>query len=305
MALENHTSRCNQDGVDFDSTGADNVAIDDLSEDSLRDGIFIEQSDMRHVVYGNYTTTRGLDGRAGRGIGVYNNATAASTRSVTDKNTVFSNISDTINNGLRVGSIASRRAAAPKRGTRSCSTTSSATAGSRASCSTRSSSAAVENYFSQTVFEGNVRDLTVRTSNDGAPPEFFNPFSAVNFALKRSSAASSSAPGFDPAGAIDGLPGTGWIAGFEFRPSLTIDLGADTTFQRVTLRQPLPLAPWLVRVLTSADGVVFTPAQAPWRLPEQVTQITFPAVTARYVRLQFEGAWLLPVALQEVAVHPQ
>jgi nitrous oxidase accessory protein NosD len=305
VALENHTSRCNQDGVDFDSTGADNVAIDNLSEDSLRYGIFIEQSDMRHVVYGNYTTTRGLDGRAGRGIGVYNNATAASTRNVTDKNTVFSNISDTINNGLRVGSIAS--AAGGRAETRHTFLFNNIVRNSQVEgiLFDAQFERSVENYFSQTVFEGNVRDLTVRTSNGGAPPEFFNPFSAVNYALKRSIAASSSAPGFDPAGAIDGLPGTGWIAGFEFRPSLTIDLGADATFQRVTLRQPLPLAPWLVRVLTSADGVTFTPAPAPWRLPEQVTQITFPAVTARYVRLQFEGAFLLPVALQDAAVHPQ
>jgi len=29
------------------------------------------------------------------------------------------------------------------------------------------------------------------------------------------------------------------------------------------------------------------------------------ALTWCYVRLQFEGAWLLPVALQEIAVQPQ
>jgi len=305
IVLENRTSHCNQDGVDFDSSTSNSVAIGNLSEDSLRYGIFIEQSDALNTLYGNVATTRGLTPVTGRGIGIYNNATAASVRNVTDKNTVFSNTSDVISNGLRVGSIAT-------------------VAGGRAETAhtflfnnlVLNSAAdgilfdtqferSIQNYFSQTVLVGTTRsDLNSHPVSPATPPDFFNPASAIDLALKHPAVASSNAKGSDPANAVDGLAFTSWAAGFEFRPSLTIDLGEPVTFQRLTLKQPEQITFLAIRVQTSTDGVQFTPVAAAPTL-EPVVNVTFPPVTARFVRVQIEGALGGRAIVKEVAIGPQ
>jgi parallel beta helix pectate lyase-like protein len=105
VVIENYLTNCNQDGVDFDSSTRNSLAIGNQSVDNLRYGLFLEQSDSLNKIYGNYVTTRGIPTIPGRAVGVYNNATSSGTRGTTDKNTVFINVSDVIADGLRVGSI--------------------------------------------------------------------------------------------------------------------------------------------------------------------------------------------------------
>jgi hypothetical protein len=105
VVLENQLSNCNMDAVDFDSSTSNSFAIDNQGIDNLRYGVFIEQSDSYNKVYGNFTTTRDITNPPGHGVGVYNNATSSGTRGITNGNTVFSNVSDIISNGFRVGSI--------------------------------------------------------------------------------------------------------------------------------------------------------------------------------------------------------
>ncbi len=302
VMLENHTSHCNQDGIDFDSSTSNSVAIDNVSEDNLRYGIFIEQSDSLNTVYHNFTTTSNVGG--GHGVGVYNNATSGSTRSVTDKNTVFANISNIIANGLRLGSIATATGGVAE-------TAHTFMFNNQVLNSTGDGilfdtqfPRSIQNYFSQTVLAGNTRDLTLRFVAPATPPDFFNPSSAINLALKRVVTASSSATGSDPSGAVDGLAFTSWNAGLELRPSLTIDLGDAMTFQRVTLKQPT-LPTFLAAVVqTSTDGVTFRTVAATLTL-DPLVNVTFAPVTARYVRVQIEGALLRHAIVEEIAVQPQ
>jgi hypothetical protein len=305
IAIDNHTSHCNQDGVDFDSSTANSIAIGNISEDNLRYGIFIEQSDSQNTMYGNFATTRGLASGGGRGIGVYNNATASSTRNVTDKNTVFANVSDIIGNGLRVGSIATAtggRAETAHTFLFNNQVLNSTGFGILVDTQFERS---IQNYFSQTVLVNNARgDLDSHPVPPATPPDFFNPASAVNLALKHAAVASSSASGSDPAGAVDGLAFTSWAAGFELRPVLTIDLGEPTTFQRVTLKQPALPTFLAMRLQTSNDGITFTTVAVSLTL-EPVVNLTFAPVTARYVRVQIEGALGGHAMVKELAVHPQ
>jgi len=101
--LENQLSNCNMDVIDFDSGTSNSYAIDNMGIDKLR-YVFVEQSDS-YPCLRQLHHTRDITHPPGHGVGVYNNATSSGTRAITDGNTVFSNISDIINNGLRVGSI--------------------------------------------------------------------------------------------------------------------------------------------------------------------------------------------------------
>jgi len=177
VVLENYLTNCNMDAVDFDSATSNSVAIGNFSEDNRRYGVFIEQSDSFNKVYGNFTTTRGIPGNPGHGVGIYNNATTAGTRAVTDKNTVFCNTSDVIANGLRVGSVAVAGGRAETAHTYLFNNV-VRNAGDAILFDTQFPRS-VENYFSQTVFEGNRRDINSHPSADAGPPDFFNPRSAV------------------------------------------------------------------------------------------------------------------------------
>jgi hypothetical protein len=307
IVLENHTSHCNQDGVDFDSSTSNSVAANNLSEDNLRYGIFIEQSDSLNTVYGNFTTTRGLlpGTNTGHGVGVYNNATAASTRSVTDKNTVFSNTSDIINNGLRVGSIATATGGRAETAHSFLFNNLVLNTNGNGILFDTQFERSIQNYFSQTVLIGNRTDLESHPVPPATPPDFFNPSSSVNLALKQPVTASSSAAGSDPAGAVDGLAFTNWSAGPEIRPSLTIDLGAATTFQRVSVKQPLLPTFIAMQVQISDDGVQFKTIAVALTLEPLVT-VTLPApVSARFVRVQIEGALGGHAVVRELSVRPQ
>jgi len=177
VVLENYLTNCNMDAVDFDSATSNSLAIGNLGEDNRRYGVFVEQSDSFNKIYGNFTTTRGIPGNPGHGVGVYNNATAPGRRAVTDKNTVFCNTSDTIANGLRVGSVAVAGGIAETARTYLFNNV-VRNAGDAILFDTQFPES-VENYFSQTVLEGNLRDINSHPSGDASLPDFFNPRSAV------------------------------------------------------------------------------------------------------------------------------
>jgi len=183
VVLENYLTNCNMDAVDFDSATSNSVAMGNFSGDNRRYGVFIEQSDSFNKVYGNFTTTRGIPGNPGHGVGIYNNATTAGTRAVTDKNTVFCNTSEVIANGFRVGSVAVAGGRAETAHTYLFNNV-VRNAGDAIVFDTQFSRS-VENYFSQTVFEGNRRDINSHPSADAGPPDFFNPRSAVTGSCSR------------------------------------------------------------------------------------------------------------------------
>jgi hypothetical protein len=306
IVLNNHVSNVNQDGVDFDSSTSHSVAAGNVSENNLRYGVFIEQSDSFDKVYGNSTTTRGLSGSTGHGVGVYNNATSSSTRGITDKNTVFSNSSDVINNGLRVGSIATASGGVAE-------TAHSFLFNNVATNSTGDGilfdtefPRSVQNYFSQTVLSGNKTDIDSHPSDGATPPEFFNPPSAIDLALRRTVTASSSAPGSSPDAAVDGLSYTNWTAGSESQPWLTIDLGSDVSFQRAMLKQTTTPGIRLIVLQSSEDGVNFTdiPGTAHRIGMDRVNNVSFSPVTARFLRVQVQTILGGPVGFEECSVQP-
>jgi hypothetical protein len=305
IVLENHLTNCNMDAVDFDSSTSNSVAIGNLNENNRRYGVFIEQSDSLNKVYGNLTTTRDIPGTPGHGIGVYNNATSSATRGITDKNTVFSNTSDVIANGLRVGSIATASGGVAETAhTFFFNNVVTNNTGDAVLVDTQFPRS-IENYFSQTVLSGNRTDLNSHPSNGAAPPDFFNPPPAVNLAWNQPATASSTAAGSDPASAADGLASTSWLAGDEPRPSLTVDLGSDVSFERVVLKQRDSRAIRRIRLQISEDGVGFTDIPGTSLRLRLVRNVHFAPVTARFLRVQIEEISEGKVGLEEVSVYPQ
>lgn len=180
VVLENQTSHCNEDGVDFDSSTSNSLAIGNVSVDNQRYGVFVEQSDSSDKVYGNFTTTRGLGGTSGHGIGVYNNSTTdGQFRAPTQKNTVFSNVADTAGDSLRVGSTGNSdvRRAETAHNFFFNNTASNVRTGIQFDAQGAGS---IDNYFSQTVLSGNNRDINANPTLGAAPPDFFNPMPAVS-----------------------------------------------------------------------------------------------------------------------------
>ena len=316
VVLENQLSNCNMDAVDFDSSTSNSFAIDNIGIDNLRYGVFVEQSDSYNKIYGNFTTTRDIATPPGYGVGVYNNATSSGTRSITKGNTVFSNTSDVIATGLRVGSI------------------STATGGVAESADTfmfnnivensRNNGIlfdtefpnSVDNYFSQTVFSGNHNNFDSTFSSGATPPDFFNPMSAIDLALNHPVTASSSAAGSDPANAVDGLSFTGWSPDGERDAFLTVDLGGSVSFQRIAFKSAKLRSQFeLVQLQTSNDGVHFTNIPGGFELAvgrdrnaqssEALRTFRFHPVSARYVRINILGLFSAGINLFELGVYPQ
>lgn len=303
VVLENTLSNCNMDAVDFDSSTSNSYAIDNVALDNLRYGVFVEQSDSYDTVYGTFTTTRDV-ANTGHGVGVYNNATSSSRRAVTDGNTVFSNTSDIINNGLRLGSVATATGGVGE--------TAHTFMFNNIALNSRSDGilfdpqfpGSVQNYFSQTILAGNGTDLSSVSSNGAEPPEFFNPVSATDLALNKPVTVSSTAPGSDPEAAVDGLSFTGWATNNEPQSWLTVDLGAAATIQRVTLKRAQAEGVFVVKLETSTDGSTFT--NIPYTLttaPGSVNMLTFAPVTARFVRVTLRNP--AGNTLQEIAISPE
>ena len=306
VVMENQLSNCNMDAVDFDSSTSNSYAIGNSSLDNYRYGIFIEQSDSFNKVYGNYTTTRDIPSPPGHGIGVYNNATSSGTRAVTNGNTAFSNVNDVVANGLRIGSISTATGGVAESAHTFFFNNVATNDRSQGILFDTAFPGSVENYMSQTVLADNGTDLSQQNTNGAAPPEFFNPPSAINLALNQPATASSTSSGSVPANAVDGLAFTGWTANGGFNAWLTVDLGGSTSFQRVVLN-PINLLSILqpVRIQTSDDGINFTDISGVAELPGSVRTFIFPPVTARYVRINFQSLLGFEIGLRELGVYPQ
>jgi hypothetical protein len=314
VVLENYLTNCNQDGVDFDSSTRNSVALDNTSVDNVRYGVFIEQSASFNKAYANTATTSGIPGIPGRGVNIYNNATGSGTRGVTDKNTAFSNRTDVIANGLRVGSISTATGGVAE--------TAHSFLFNNIVTNVRGDGIlfdtqfprSLENYFSQTALSGNGRDLRYNPdpepdpSRRATPPEFFNPPSAVNLALRRSATASSSAPGSSPEAAVDGLGYTSWVAGDQGESWLTVDLGGEVSFGRVMLRRTPGDLIARIELQVSQDGVTFTDLRGTANrivTNRDVNNVSFAPVTARLLRIHVREVKGGPVGFEEVSVHPK
>ncbi|UOX89439.1 discoidin domain-containing protein [Amycolatopsis sp. FBCC-B4732] len=111
-----------------------------------------------------------------------------------------------------------------------------------------------------------------------------------NLALHKSVTASGSQGGFPPANAVDGDANSYWeSANNAFPQTLTVDFGATVGVSRLVLKLP-PSSAWGTRTQTiSVDGVkaaagyTFNPASG------NTATITFPATSARTLRLTFTG----------------
>lgn len=305
VVMENQLSNCNMDAVDFDSSTSNSYAIDNTSLDNFRYGVFIEQSDAYDKIYGNYTTTRDIAHSTGHGIGVYNNATSAGARGVTNGNTAFSNINDTVNNGLRIGSISTATGGVAESANTYFFNNVATNNGGDGILFDTAFSGSVNNYLSQTVLAGNKTDLNQKNTDGATPPEFFNPQSAINLALNRPVTASSTASGSAASNAVDGLAFTGWDAGGQPTASLTVDLGSAVTFQRAVVKLLSDDSISLVRLQSSQDGVTFTDIPSSVSRLVSYGAITFNPVTARYLRIEIFRVFQGPTGLRELAVFPQ
>jgi hypothetical protein len=305
VVLENNLSNCNMDAVDFDSGTSNSYAVNNNGIDNLRYGVFVEQSDSYNFVYSNYTTTRDIANPPGHGVGVYNNATSSGTRAITDGNIVFNNLSDIINNGLRVGSIATASGGrAESAHTYMFNNVVKNSTGNGVLFDTQFPNS-IDNYFSQTILSGNATDFAQQNTNGAAPPDFFNPMSAINLALNQPVTASSTASGSNSANAVDGLSFTGWLAGSDSHPTLTVDLGTSVSFQRVSLKQNAPDAISLITLQTSQDGVNYTNLPGGISLVGPIGSLNFNPVTARFLRVQILDLFGGQTGLQEFAVFPK
>ncbi|NBH09601.1 discoidin domain-containing protein [Amycolatopsis sp. SID8362] len=109
-----------------------------------------------------------------------------------------------------------------------------------------------------------------------------------NLALRKSVSASGSQGGFPPANAVDGNANSYWEStNNAFPQSLTVDFGATVSVSRLVLKLP---SSWGARTQTiSVDGVkaaatyAFDPASA------NTATVSFPATSARTLRLTFTG----------------
>jgi hypothetical protein len=304
VVMENQLSNCNMDAVDFDSSTSNSFAIGNISTDNLRYGVFVEQSDSYDKIYGTVTTTQGIGGTQGHGVGVYNNATSSGTRGITNGNVVFSNLSNDVNNGFRVGSIATASGGvAESAHTYMFNNIATNNLGEGILFDTQFP-ASIDNYFSQMVLSGNKVDLKDQSSNGAAPPDFFNPKLAVNLALNAPVTASSTATGSNPANAVDGLAFTDWISGDDGLNSwLTVDLGSSVSFQRVILKRGLAGLLSLFSLQASDDGVNFHDIHGGFAGLGPLQTFRFAPVTARYLRVRIFGFG--PADLREVGVFPE
>ena len=307
VVLENYLANCNMDGVDFDSSTSNSFAIDNNNVDNVRYGVFIEQSDSFNKVYGNTTTTRDVAGIPGHGVGIYNNATSSATRAVTDKNTVFSNVSDVINNGLRVGSIATAAGGVAETAHSFLFNNIVKNSKTDGILFDTQFPQSIENYFSQTVLSGNGTDINSHPSNAATPAEFFNPPAATNLALNQPVTASSSAAGSAANAAVDGLAYSNWTPANERQSWFAIDLGSPASFGRVTLKQASGLAAhYWIELESSQDGSTFTAIPGTVRLLGigPLDSIAFTPVSARFLRVRMEKIFGEPAAFEEISVHP-
>ena len=104
---------------------------------------------------------------------------------------------------------------------------------------------------------------------------------------------------------MDGLAFTSWIAGDEDRSFITIDLGAEVSFQRVMLRPIAGSAVRKIKLQRSDNGVKFTEIPGSDSETKRTINITFRPVIARFLRVEIrekkseDG----PAGFEEISVH--
>ena len=138
-------------------------------------------------------------------------------------------------------------------------------------------------------------DCSTWPAPNSGPPQ--PPQSGSNIARGKPATASGSQGGFPPSNAVDGDAGTYWEStNNAFPQTLTVDLGAASAINRVTLKLP---PSWGSRTqtvtvsgstdggtystLVGSRGYVFDPASA------NTASVSFTTTTQRYVRLTFTG----------------
>jgi acyl-homoserine lactone acylase PvdQ len=96
--------------------------------------------------------------------------------------------------------------------------------------------------------------------------------------------ASSTQSGYPATNAVDGNATTRWASSYADNQTLTVDLGASKTVARAVIRWESAYAT-AYRIETSANGTTWTQAAAVTGGNGGLDTVTFPAVTARYLRL--------------------
>ncbi|WP_410672998.1 discoidin domain-containing protein [Amycolatopsis sp. cmx-4-68] len=128
------------------------------------------------------------------------------------------------------------------------------------------------------------------TTTTPPPTTTTTPQPTGNLALHKAISASGSQGGFPPGNTVDGDANSYWeSANNAFPQSLTVDFGSTVTVSRLVLKLP-PSSAWGTRTQTiSVDGVkaaagyTFDPASG------NTATVTFPATSARTLRLTFTG----------------
>lgn len=108
--------------------------------------------------------------------------------------------------------------------------------------------------------------------------------SLTDLAQAGSVSASSSQLGYPAGNAIDGDPTTRWASDWSDAQTLTVDLGSAKSVARAILRWESAYGS-SYKIETSADGSTWTTAYSTTSGDGGVDDVTFPATTARYVRM--------------------
>jgi hypothetical protein len=111
--------------------------------------------------------------------------------------------------------------------------------------------------------------------------------SIANLAYGRPASASSTQllSSNTPGKAVDGNDGTRWVSNWSDNQQLTVDLGAGTTVSRVVLHWESAYGRGY-RIEVSTNGSTWTAVYATTTGDGGTDVLTFPAATARYVRMQ-------------------
>jgi len=111
--------------------------------------------------------------------------------------------------------------------------------------------------------------------------------------------------GSSPDAAVDRLAFTSWIAGDEDQSFITIDLGADASFQRVMLRPTAGSAVRKIKLPRSENVVKSTEIPGSDCETERAINIAFRPATARFMRVEIrekkseDG----PAGFEEISAH--
>ncbi|MEU4237286.1 penicillin acylase family protein [Actinoplanes sp. NPDC026619] len=105
-----------------------------------------------------------------------------------------------------------------------------------------------------------------------------------NLAAGKTVTASSTQSGYPAANAVDGKSATRWASSYADNQSITVDLGSAKTVARAIVRWESAYAT-AYKIESSADGTTWTQRVAVTGGNGGLDTVTFPAATARYLRL--------------------